>query len=416
MVRSSGIAAAVDFLRTAPWLTGARTLRIAVIVMVILLAALGWDFRLHMTAGLTDAAGEHLARDFVNFWSGAKLAAGDQLALAYDAGFFHDYQRSLVGPAAEFKMYSYPPVTALLTLPLAALDFGAALALWMGLGTALCILLLVRTLPWRMAAVATLASPAVFINAVSGQNGQFSAVLLAGGVLLLARRPVLSGVLFGALCYKPHLGLLLPFVLAAGGYWRAFAAAAATVAVLSAASLVLFGPEAWAAFFRQASIQRLLMEQAYTFWHRMPTVFVSMRVFGAGLPVAYAIHALSAIAAAAASVMIWRGNSPVMVKGAALVVGTMLVVPYGWDYDLVGLTFVVAWLAHDSARIGFLPWEKIVLALLLAMPLFIGGLTNALGLQIGPLVLWLALLLIVRRAAIIGPAPVSHLSPGHQNL
>ncbi len=404
MARSSGITAAVDFLRFSPWLTAARTWRIATVFIVILLAVLAWDFKSHTTTGLTDADGEQLARDFINFWSGARLAASGQLAQAYDTGFFNEYQRSLVGQAAEFKMYSYPPVAALLTLPLAALDFGAALALWMALGTALCIALLARTLPWRMAAVAVLASPAVFINAVSGQNGQFSAILFAGGVLLLERRPILSGVLFGALCYKPHLGVLLPFVLAGGGHWRAFASAVATVAVLIVASLALFGPEAWAEFFQQASIQRALMEQGYTFWRRMPTVFAAMRISGAGLPAAYAVHAISAIAAAIATIMIWRGNCRMIVKGAALIVGTLLVVPYAWDYDLVALTFVVAWLAHDAMRTGFLPWEKIALALLLVTPLFVGGLAKAFGVQFGPLVLWIALLLIVRRAACEIPA------------
>ena len=46
------------------------------------------------------------------------------------------------------------------------------------------------------------------------------------------RRPVLAGALLGALVIKPHLALLVPFWLAAGGQWRAFAAAAASAAGL----------------------------------------------------------------------------------------------------------------------------------------------------------------------------------------
>lgn len=395
---SPGFSAAIEFLRSAPWLTPARASRFALIFLAIALVALAWDFRAHTATGVTDAAGEHLGRDFVNYWSGARLAADGRIARAYDTGFFHDYQRSLVGPDSEFKLYSYPPVTAMLTLPLAALDYVPALALWLGLGTALCIVLLARTLSWRWALIAGLASPAVFINAVSGQNGQFSALFLAGGVLLLERRPILSGVLFGMLCFKPHLGLLLPFVLAAGGYWRTFVSAAATVAVLVAASLILFGQEAWLTFLDQASMQKHLMERATTFWHRMPTTFAAMRIAGADILVAYLVHALVAIKAIAVAALIWRTRCSLLVKGAALVVGTLLVTHYAWDYDLIVLTFAVAWLVCDRAEIGFLPWEKISFSLLLAMPLFIGGLAKSFGLQIGPLVLGFALVLIARRA------------------
>jgi hypothetical protein len=403
MTHPPGFAAGADILRSAHWLTRARALRIATVFLVISLAALAWDFKSHTTMGVIDTAGEHLGRDFVNYWSGARLAADGRIARAYDTGFFHDYQRSLVGSESEFKLYSYPPVTAMLTLPLAAFEYVPALMLWLGLGTVLGILLLAATLSWRWAIIAGLASPAIFINAVSGQNGHFSALLLAGGVLLLARRPILAGVLFGTLCYKPHLGLLLPFVLAAGGYWRTFISAGVTVTGLIAASLVLFGPDAWTDFVGHASMQRHLMEQADTFWHRMPTVFAALRIAGADIPVAYFVHALSAIAALCVAVMVWRADCPMAVKGAALVVGTMLVTHYAWDYDLVALTFVVAWLVHDGARTGFLPWEKTVFAMLLAMPLYIGALTSALGLQTGPLVLWFALLLIARRAKLAAP-------------
>ena len=62
-----------------------------------------------------------------------------------------------------------------------------------------------------------------------GQTGFLTGALLAGGVLALPRHEILAGVFFGLLAYKPQFGLLIPFVLLAGGYWRAIAAATATV-------------------------------------------------------------------------------------------------------------------------------------------------------------------------------------------
>jgi hypothetical protein len=86
--------------------------------------------------------------------------------------------------------------------------------------------------------------PAVFINIAHGHNGFLTAALFGGGLLLLERREMLAGILFGLLCYKPQFGVLIPLALAAGGVCGArferikatramspFTAAAANVAV-----------------------------------------------------------------------------------------------------------------------------------------------------------------------------------------
>src|SRR5436305_707287 len=81
--------------------------------------------------------------------------------------------------------------------------------------------------PARAAAIAVIGTPAAFFNVYGGQNAYFTAALLAGGLLVLDRRPVIGGICFGCLAYKPHMAMLVPFALAASGRWRSFAAAAA---------------------------------------------------------------------------------------------------------------------------------------------------------------------------------------------
>ena len=74
----------------------------------------------------------------------------------------------------------------------------------------------------------------------------------AGLVLTLAAlaASLLTGILFGLMAYKPQFGLMIPIALAAGGYWRSFAAAAATAVLLTLAepdlvrALVLEAPAA----------------------------------------------------------------------------------------------------------------------------------------------------------------------------
>jgi alpha-1,2-mannosyltransferase len=59
-----------------------------------------------------------------------------------------------------------------------------------------------------------LAFPAVFINLGHGHNGFLPVALLAAAQVQFDRRPVLAGVLFACLAYKPQFGLLIPLMLA----------------------------------------------------------------------------------------------------------------------------------------------------------------------------------------------------------
>ena len=68
-----------------------------------------------------------------------------------------------------------------------------------------------------------MAMPPVLINAITGQAGFLIAALFIGGMALLPKRPLLGGMLLGLMVIKPQLGLVLPFALAAGREWRAFA-------------------------------------------------------------------------------------------------------------------------------------------------------------------------------------------------
>ena len=58
-----------------------------------------------------------------------------------------------------------------------------------------------------------LAFPAVFWTLGLGQNAFLTAALFGGFTLMVDRRPVGAGILLGALCYKPHFGLLVPGAL-----------------------------------------------------------------------------------------------------------------------------------------------------------------------------------------------------------
>ena len=324
--------------------------------------------------------------DFINYWSGAFLAWHGRAAEIYNPAAFHVFEQSVVGAAIQAYHYSYPPVLLLLSAPLALLPYVPGLALWLTASWYAFYRALRLAMPGQGALTLALAAPAVFINAVGGQNGCWTAALFGFGLGLLERRPVLAGGLLGLLIYKPQLGLLIPVALLAGRHWRAFASAAVTAIVLLAASLLLFGADIWAAYVHNLGVLRqIILEDGAGVWHRFVSVFVAARRIGAPVEWAYAAQALSGIVALAAVAAVWwRKDVPLAVKNAVLLAGTCLATPYLQDYDLVFGVLIVAWLWHAPAADG----ERALLlssGLLLLLPLLAAALAHMTGLALGPL-------------------------------
>src|SRR5205807_1394348 len=99
------------------------------------------------------------------------------------------------------------------------------------------------------AVLVLLAFPMAFWNIGLGQNAFLTAGLFGMATLLIDRRPIVAGLLFGLLCYKPHFGLLIPVALAAAMlvfivWWRKLSlplrAAALAAATLIAVPVAIF--------------------------------------------------------------------------------------------------------------------------------------------------------------------------------
>lgn len=382
----------IGALRYGAWLDSSRLMRIAVCLTVVgaVLLAVDFWYQAHQ--------GQPPGRDFINYWTGAQLAVHGKAAQVYDLRAFIGFERAHVSPAAFWRWYSYPPVALLLSLPLGLVGFGLGLALWLFAGFALCARLLAPSIGWRWAAFASFAAPASLWNALSGQNGAFSASLFAGGILLLGRRPWLAGALLGALCFKPHLVMLIPLALLAGRQYRALAATMLSVLVLCAASFLLFGPQTWAGFLHNAPFNAVVLEQGNGYWPRMPTLFAATRYIGGSIPLAFTLHGLGALAAVAIMLLVWRSQAALPVKGAGLILATFLATPYAWDYDLVAIVFAVAWLAREGMQSGFQPFEKCILALAVIEPFLVMPFLAFLHVQLGFVFLWPALIITWHRA------------------
>lgn len=347
---------------------------------------------------LTDGAGRPFGDDFINFWSGAFLALHGRVAEVYDFNAFHAFEQSIAGTELNLYHYSYPPVLMLITAPLAAIPYVPALFVWLVAGWAAFYQALKLAMPGRGALLLALATPAVLINALGGQNGTWTAALFGGGLCLLPRRPYAAGILFGLMIYKPQLGILLPVALVAGRQWRAIAVTAVTVLVLLSASTLLLGTDVWLHYVRNVDVLRqLILEDGSGVWHRMVSVFVAARRLGADVPVAHAVQAVAAVLACVAVAVVWFRDTPAALRNAVLVLATCLATPYLQDYDLVIGAFVVAWMWQQP--VAAYPSERalqIACLLVLLLPFVASGLAKLTGLAFGPLFLLPAFALALR--------------------
>src|ERR1700761_2077185 len=235
-------------LSCAEWLDRGRIVAWGAVLLAVETAFLGFLVLWHHNVfGPIDPPA---STDFVSFYAAGKLALTGTPALAYDRAAHAAAAVAATAPNTPYHYFFYPPVYLLLCAPLALLPYLAAFYSFQAFSLAAWLLMMGRVLDARGAAwcLPVLAYPAVFWTLGLGQNAFLTAALLGGMTLLVDRRPIAAGMLLGLLCYKPHLALLAPVVLAAGGHWRTFAAAAATVAVAVGLSLAFFGVETWDAY------------------------------------------------------------------------------------------------------------------------------------------------------------------------
>jgi hypothetical protein len=313
-------------------------------------------------------------------------------------------EQSVAGAPLDAYHYSYPPVLLLLTAPLALMPYVPALVAWLAAGWYAFYRALRLAMPSQGALLLALASPAVFINAVGGQNGTWTAALFGGGLSLLKRRPLLAGGLLGLLIYKPQLGLLIPVALLAGRHWRAFAAASMVAGALLVASTIWFGTEVWAEYIRNLGVLRqMILEDGTGVWHRFVSVFVGARRLGAPVEAAYLIQAVMGALACIAVAWVWLGHAAAGLKNAVLVLGTCLTTPYLQDYDLVFGALVVAWLWECRVPYVSERMLQISAGLLLLLPLVAAALAHLTGLALGPL--FIAPLFVVALQMSFGTKP-----------
>lgn len=286
-----------------------------------------------------DADGRILARDYAVFRFAAILVWQGDFATLFDTTKFIAAHEAFEQVPVGFSPFPYPPSALWAVAPLRLLPAGAfGLIAWLGVTFALFAGPICRRTgqPWRIA-VTLLLAPGCIVNLAYGQNGFLTGALLAGGLLLLDTRPIVAGLLIGLLTFKPQFGVLLPFVLLAGGYYRTFVTAAALTVAFVVASLVLFGTAPWHAYLDiVVPNQRIFLESGSGLaLLTTPSVFMGARLLGLPTAANYALQALATVVVASACITIFRRRAAsVDVKAALVMVGAFLVTPYCSSSDM----------------------------------------------------------------------------------
>jgi alpha-1,2-mannosyltransferase len=353
----SGLGASVN------WLTRRRVLIGAGVLLALQLAAFG--FLVAGTHGWIVPLERPTTTDFVSFYAAGALANAGTPALAYDHAAHLAAEEAAVAAGIRYQFFNYPPTFLPLCAVLAWLPYLAAFILFEAATLVLYLWVACRILGERSAAaiVALLAFPLVWWNIGLGQNAFLTAGLFGAATLLVDRRPVAAGLLFGALCYKPQFGLLLPLALAAGGQWRAFAAAAASTATVVLLSLALYGVASWQAWFAAAGASPAIYESGRILFAGMANIFGAARLLGVAPAWAYALQAAASLAAAGIVVVVWRKRLSLPVRAATLATATIVAAPLVLLYDLLLGAVAACWLVRGRALAA---WEA---ALLIALSL-----------------------------------------------
>jgi len=397
-----------DFARECPrplaicaaWRLNAYGLTIAVIYAALLVTFF------HAGIWLVDRSGVPIYNDFTCAYVAGLQALHGETASLYIPTEFLKAQDALVGAGRSiYPNWPYPPTFFLILAPLAMLPYVAAFLTWDLVTLAACIAVVVLVVRLAPAVALVLASPLTALNFVIGQMAFMTAALLGAALLLLERRPVLSGIFIGCLTYKPQFGILLPVALIAARQWRAFASAVATAVFLAAASLGIFGTETWEAFPRQlvAQTNLNLFADSNGAWGYQQTVYGLIRTLHGDAVLGWLAQGVTTFGVAIIVWLVWRSPVRYPLKAATLSAAALLATPYAFADDMAAIVIPAAFLASDQMRFGLLSGEQIIMIALIGASFVI--LVNAGGTPLGPIIMITLLAVILRRARLLRREP-----------
>lgn len=386
-----------------PWAT---VLLVAIMATLIYAGPALWQTWTHtgptlVTDGADTGEGFVAGHDFVAFYAASLAVFDGNGALVYDEVFMKPVQHDLVGdPTVGYLAFMYPPTYLLLVSPLALVPYFPAMALWLLVPLMFLLFAMGRHIdipPVTLLLAVT--APAVAQALFAGQNGLLFAALLAGGLLLHDRRPILAGILLGLATAKPQLAVLLIPALIFGRQWRVLFSTAAMLATMTIMSAVFFGPDIWRAYATIPAQARDWLAAGQLPWPRMPTLYTAARLAGLGDLMASLAQAGIGLTVLATVAWVWWRGSTIELRAAVLLAGAPLTTPFLYDYDLPFMLPALAIFIAHAGKTGWRGWEKPLLLAVWLQPAWWWTLTAShWQFSIAPLIYGLFFLAVTWRA------------------
>lgn len=359
-------------------------------------AWLGYDLiatELDALDGIRINSSTVIGRDFVNIWHGGAKALVEGAGGIYDRPEYRRTLEAAIGARGVYA-YSYPPHMLLFSIPFGLLDYVPALVLWHAMGLAL---FWHAARPWLrdvdLPGWSVLFLSGTIVNLWAAHFGFFIGALALYGWRAAGRNGRAAGLSFALMSIKPHMGVLVPVILAMRRDLATILWAALGVIIFALLSTAVFGIPAWQTWLGSTlAFQASLLADApgREFIFMMPTVGRTMQALtgDTGLIVmgqlAFALFALGGLGWA------WRRDVGLRDLGLLSLAATPLVLPYVFNYDLVvfslfalicalrwpmsaysperlafGAAFLIPLVQAPLARIGFWPSPFMMAALLI---------------------------------------------------
>ncbi|MBB5684126.1 glycosyltransferase family 87 protein [Sphingobium boeckii] len=360
--------------------------------------ATGWYSYKLIHKELTGMQGLHvnsqalIGRDFINIWHGGQEALHHGAAGVYDRDI---YRKTLFEKAgfAGLYAYSYPPHMLLLSLPFGMTGYLVALAAWLILTFGL---FCHAARPWLrdlgLPGWAGLILPATIVNIWAGHFGFLIGALALYGWRRAENNPMRSGLAFAVMTVKPHMGILVPLVLAMKRQWKTAYWAAAGTGALVALSILVFGSWSWTTWLSstlsfQAGLIEIVPTQPYSYM--MPTS--GRMLYALTRDPGLVMIGQIVIGFYAVATLIWahKRSVPIRDLGLLSIVAIPLILPYSFNYDMVALC-VVALVCAARFGVKWYSPDRAVYAAAFMIPLILVPLAR-LNLWPSPIILMLFL-------------------------
>ena len=276
--------------------------------------------------------------DFLNLYTGATLAHMNDFGRLYDPGQQLEIEHSLVPDLPAVVPFVRPPAYAALLEPLATLPLPIAFRIWLAFQIALLMMSWGWAI-WKFGPNGLIWSVMFLPTAVGVANGQDCAMILILMIVAyeLSERGWVfaSGFVIGLSLFKFHLLLLFPVLMLASRLWRMFSGYCSSVAIMVTTSVMLGG---WKGLLDYARLlQRKDIERLSPSPERMSNIYAiatNLGVESRGFSI-FLFATVIAIAFLAA----WR--APLWRWFAAIIAGSLLMVPHVYIYDTAALFLAV---------------------------------------------------------------------------